>query len=75
MSKLIMRHNRFSENENEVGEVHLPRHRDSKTKKTRHRDCKTKKTRYQYLETKTHGIKKQRQIKFILKVGTSSNER
>ena len=33
MSKLIMRHNRFSENENEVVEAHLPRHRDSKTKK------------------------------------------
>ena len=75
MSKLIMRHNRFSENENEVGEVHLPRHRDSKTKKTRHRDCNTKKPRYQDLETKTHGIEKRRQIKFILKVGPSSNER
>ena len=65
MSTLIMRHNRFSENENEFLEAHLPLHRDSKTKKTRHQD----------LETKTHGIEKRRQIKFILKVGESSNER
>ena len=37
MSTLIMWHNRFSENENEAVEAHIPRHRDSKTKKTRHR--------------------------------------
>ena len=38
MSTLIMWHNRFSENENEAVESHIPRHRDSKTKKPRHRE-------------------------------------
>ena len=33
MSTLIMWHNRFSESENEAAEVHIPRHRDPKTKK------------------------------------------
>ena len=46
MSTLIMWHNRFSENENEAVEAHIPRHRDSKTKKPRHRDSKTKKPRH-----------------------------
>ena len=35
MSTLIMWHNRFSENENEAVEAHIPRHRDSKTKNPR----------------------------------------
>ena len=37
MSTLITWHNRFSENKNEAVEAHIPRHRDSKTKKPRHR--------------------------------------
>ena len=37
MWTLIMWHNRFSENENEAAEAHIPRHRDPKTKKPRHR--------------------------------------
>ena len=36
MSTLIMWHNRFSENENQAMEAHIPRHRDSKTKKPQH---------------------------------------
>ena len=44
MLTLIMWHNRFSENENEAVEAHIPRHRGSKTKKPRHRDSKVKKT-------------------------------
>ena len=32
MSTLIRWHNRFNENESEVVEVHIPRHRNSKTK-------------------------------------------
>ena len=51
MSTLIMWHNRFSENENEAVEAHIPRHRDSKTKKPRHRDSKAKKPRHQETET------------------------
>ena len=51
MSTLIMWHNRFSENENEAVEAHIPRHRDSKTKKPRHRDSKTKKPRHREMET------------------------
>ena len=46
-----MWHNRFSENENEAVEAHIPRHRDSKTKKPRHRDSKTKKPRHRETET------------------------
>ena len=41
MSTLIMWHNRFRENENEAVEAHIPRHRDSKTKKPRHRETET----------------------------------
>ena len=52
MSTLIMWHNRFSENENEAVEAHIPRHRDSKTKKPRHRDSKTKKPRHRDSKTK-----------------------
>ena len=37
MATLIMRNNRFSENENEAVEAHIPWHRDSKTKQPRHR--------------------------------------
>ena len=43
MLRLIMWRNRFSENENEAVEAHVPRHRDSRTKKSRHRDSKSKK--------------------------------
>ena len=53
MSTLIMWHNRFSENKNETVETHIPRHRDSKTKKPRHRDSKTKKPRPRDSGTKT----------------------
>ena len=52
MLTLIMWHNRFSENENEAVEAHIPRHRDSKTKKPRHRDSKTKKPRHRDSKTK-----------------------
>ena len=34
------------DNESEAVEAHIPRHRDSKTKKPRHRDSKTKKPRH-----------------------------
>ena len=47
-----MWHNRFSENENEVVEAHIRRHRDSRTKKPRHRDSITKKLRHQDSKTK-----------------------
>ena len=40
-----------NDNENEPVEAHIPRHRDSKTKKPRHRDSKTKKPRHQETET------------------------
>ena len=46
MSTLIMWHKRFSENENEAVEAHIPRHRDSKAEKPRHCDPKTKKPRH-----------------------------
>ena len=46
MSTLILWHSRFSENENEAVEAHIPRHRDSKARKPRHRDYKTKKLRH-----------------------------
>ena len=51
MLTLIMWHNRVSENKNEAVEAHIPRHRDSKTKKPRHRDSKTKKPRHREMET------------------------
>ena len=51
MLTLIMWLNRFSENENEVVGAHIPRHRDSKTKKPRHQDSKAKKPRYRETET------------------------
>ena len=40
------------DNESEAVEAHIPRHRDSKTKKPRHRDSKTKKTRHRDSKTK-----------------------
>ena len=40
------------DNENEAVEAHIPRHRDSKTKKPRHRDSKIKKRRHQDSKTK-----------------------
>ena len=62
MLTLIMWLNRFSENENEVVGAHIPRHRDSKTKKPkyretetinpRHRDSKTEKPLHQDSKTK-----------------------
>ena len=48
MLTLIMSHNTFSKKENEAAEAHMPRHRDSKTKKPRHRDSKTKKPRHRF---------------------------
>ena len=53
MLTLIMWHNRFSKNENEAVETHIPWHLDSKTKKPQHLDHKTRKTRHQGLGTKT----------------------
>ena len=46
MSTLIMWHKRFSENENETMEVHLPRHRYSITEKPRHRHSRPKNPRH-----------------------------
>ena len=40
------------DNENEAVETHIPRHRDSKTKKPRHRDSKTKKPQHWDFTTK-----------------------
>ena len=48
-----MYHSRFSENENETVETHIPRHQDSKTKKPRHWDSKTKKPRHRDSGTET----------------------
>ena len=53
MWTLIIWHNRFSENENEVVETYIPRHLDSKTKKPRHRDSKNKKPGHRDPGTKT----------------------
>ena len=52
MWTLIMWHNRFCQIKNEAVETHIPRHRDSKTKKPRHRDSKTKKPRHRDSKTK-----------------------
>ena len=43
-------------------EVHIPRHRDSKTKKPRHRQSKIKKTGQQDSGTKTQRHREMRQI-------------
>ena len=51
MLTLVMLHNRFSENENEAVEAHVPQHRYSKTKKLWHRDSKAKKPRHRETET------------------------
>ena len=40
------------DNENEAVEAHIPRHRDSKTKKPRHRDSKAEKPRHRDSKTK-----------------------
>ena len=56
MLTLIIWHNRFSENENEAVETHIPRHRDSKTKKPQHRDSKAEKPRHRDSKTKSHDI-------------------
>ena len=57
MSRLIIWHNRFSENKNEAVGAHIPRHQDLKTKKPRRRDSKTKKPRHRDSGTKAprHG--------------------
>ena len=47
ISRLIMWHNKLSENKNETIEVYIPEHQGSKTKKPRHRDSRTKKPRHQ----------------------------
>ena len=52
MLTLIMWYKRFNENENKVGEAHIPRHQDSKTKNPRHRDFKAKKPRHRDSNTK-----------------------
>ena len=56
-----MSHNRFSKNENDAVEVHLPRHWDFKTKKPQHQDPRTKKLWHWdfkafFQETKNHNI-------------------
>ena len=61
MSTLIMWYNRFSEKENEAVEAHIPRHRDSKTKKPRHREKETVNPRHRdsktyFQRTKSHDI-------------------
>ena len=61
----IMWHNRFSENENEVVEAHIPRHRDSKTKKPRHRETETINLRHRdsktfFKRTQSHDIENRR---------------
>ena len=62
MLTLIMWHNRFSENENEAVEAHIPRHRDSTAKKPRHRETETINPRHRdsktfFQKTKSHDIK------------------
>ena len=52
MLTLIMWHNRFSKNENEAVEAHIPRHQDSKTKKPQHRETETNKPRHRDSKTK-----------------------
>ena len=54
MSTLIMWHNRFSENENEAAEAHIPRTRDSKTKKPPHRETETVNPRHRDSKTEKH---------------------
>ena len=44
------------DNENEAVEAHIPRHRDSKTKKPRHRDSKIKKHDIKIPKPKNHDI-------------------
>ena len=56
ISTLITRHNRFSENENEAVEAHIPRHRDSKTKKPRHRDSRLQNHDIEITRLKSHDI-------------------
>ena len=61
MSTLIMWYDRFSENENEAVEAHIPRHRDSKTKKPRHRETETINPRHRdsktfFQRTKSHDV-------------------
>ena len=56
-----MWHNRFSENENEALETHIPRYRDSKAKKPRHRETETINPQHRNSETffqrtKSHDI-------------------
>ena len=53
MPTVIVWHNRFSENENEAVEAHIPRHQDSMTKKSRHQDSRTKNWQHQDSGTQT----------------------
>ena len=78
MLTLIMWHNRFSENENEAVEAHIPRHRDSKTKKPRHRETETVNPQHRdsktfFQMTKSHDIKisrpKTHDIEFLCNSG------
>ena len=61
MSTLIMWYNRFSENEKEAVEAHIPRHPDSKTKKPRHWEMETINPRHRdsktfFQKTKSHDV-------------------
>ena len=61
MLTLVMWHNKFSENENEAVEAHVPQHRYSKTKKPRHRETETINPRHRdsktlFQRTKCHDI-------------------
>ena len=70
----------LDDNENDAVEAHIPRHRDSKTKKPRHRysktkkpqhrDSKTKKLRHRDSGTKHHYIEKRRQISHDIVIPT-----
>ena len=62
MSRLIIWHNRFSENENEAVGAHIPRHQDLKTKKPRRRDSKTKNRDIEIRGLKHHDMEKWKQL-------------
>ena len=51
MLTFIMWHNRFSENENEAMEPHIPRHIPIQDQKSRHRDSKAKKLLHRETQT------------------------
>ena len=62
MSTLIMWHNRFSGNENEAVETHIPRHRDSKTKNHDIEIPRPKNRDFEIQGLKHHDIEKRRQL-------------